>query len=46
MNSTTRFFKESTNTVVPEGSLGGVREQFLKQCGNHKTMLFLVKKRG
>jgi len=31
MNSTTRFFTESTNTLVPEGSLGGVYSQFLKQ---------------
>jgi len=38
MNSTTRFFKESTNTHGLEGSLGGVPDQFLKRRGNHKTM--------
>jgi len=31
MNSTTRFFAESTKLVVLEGSLGGVYGQFLKQ---------------
>jgi len=31
MNSTTRFFMESTNRQCLEGSLGGVLDQFLKQ---------------
>jgi len=38
MNSTTRFFLESTITTGPKGSLGGVYGQFLKQRRNHKTV--------
>jgi len=42
VNSTTRFLEESTEYTGLEGSLGGVQGQFLKQRGNHKTMLNLV----
>jgi len=46
MNSTTRFFKESTKPLVLEGSLGGVLDQFLKQLCSVRNVPYLLRNHG